>query len=64
MSPGSRDPAIQVNMVKLVGVASRMTAADKQQSKHEAKVKLSVRPNPTHKTSTRDVYMCSCLLMH
>lgn len=42
MSPGSHDPAIQVNIVKLVGVASRITAADKQQSKHEAEVKLSV----------------------
>ena len=46
MSSGSRDPTIQVNMVKLVGVASRMTAADEQQSKHEAKVILSVRSNP------------------
>ena len=46
MSPGSRDPSIQINIVKTVGVASRITAADKQQNKHEAKVKLSVSFNP------------------
>ena len=50
-SPGSRDPAIQVNVIKLVGAASRMTAADEQQSKHKAEAKLSVRPNPTQEMS-------------
>jgi len=45
MSPELRDPHTQANIVKLVGVASRVTAADEQQSKHEAKVKLSVSSN-------------------
>lgn len=47
MSPGSHDPSVQVNVVKLVGVASRMMATDEQQNKHEAKIKLSVSFNQT-----------------
>ena len=43
MSSGARDPALQVNMVKLVGVASKIIAADEQQSKRVTEVKLMVR---------------------
>lgn len=66
MSLESRDLPIQVNMVKLVGVASRITAADEQQGKHKAKVKLSVSYNPLLHHSSYDVcmYVYSCLLMH
>ena len=43
MSSGAHDPALQVNMVKLVGVASKIIAADEQQSKQVTEVKLTVR---------------------
>lgn len=66
MSLESRDLPIQVNMVKLVGVASRITAGDEQQGKHKAKVKLSVSHNPVSHHNSHDVCVClySCLLMH
>ena len=64
-SSGSRDPTIQVNVIKLVGVASRMMAADEQQNKHKTRVVLSVSIAQYNETCDHHWYAIhSCLLAH
>ena len=64
MSSGSRDPTIQVNLIKLVGVASRMIAADEQQNKHKAKVILPVSIAQCNENDRHWCTIYSYLLVH